>query len=107
MNLEPGQLPEWPLSTFPTGFERAREPDAEHLRVVNCEDATASRHSAPLKCDRGRWPVRVWSLNVKGVAAARSIAVADRRTANAVRGADNNKGLPISASAVGKGGWLS
>ena len=107
MNLEPGQLPEWPLSAFSTVFERARELDAEHLRVVNCEEATASRHSALLKCDRGRWPVRAWSLNVKCVAAARSIAVADIGTANAVRGADNNKGLPISAVAVGKGGWLS
>jgi hypothetical protein len=60
-----------------------------------------------LKCDRGRWPVRVWSLNVKGVAAARPIAVAESGTADAVCCAENNKGLPISASAVGKGGWLS
>jgi hypothetical protein len=105
--LEPGQLPEWPLSTFPTVFERAREPDAEHLRVVNCEEATASRHSAFLKCDHGLWPVRMRSLNVKGVAEGQSIAVANSRTANAVRGADNNKGLPISVAAVGTGGWLS
>jgi hypothetical protein len=70
--LEPGQLPERSLSTFPTSFEGAREPDAEHLRA--------------------------------GVAAARSVGIADCHTAKAVRGADNNKGLPISAAAVGKGG---
>jgi hypothetical protein len=101
--LEPGQLPEWSLSTFPTSFKGARERDAEHLCAVNCEEATASRQSAVLKCDRGLWPVRMRGLNVKGVATARSIAVADR-CINAVPGADNNKGLPISAAAVGKGG---
>jgi hypothetical protein len=33
LNLEPGQLPERSLPTFPISFESAREPDAEHLRA--------------------------------------------------------------------------
>jgi hypothetical protein len=33
--LEPGQLPERSLSTFPTSFEGVREVDAERVLAVN------------------------------------------------------------------------
>jgi hypothetical protein len=109
--LGAGQLPERPLSTFLTSFIDVREFDAGNARAVNGEEATASRQSAVLKCDGGLWPVHARSLNVKRVAAARLLAVANRCIADGlVRGiwrADNDKGLSVSAAAVGKGGWLS
>jgi hypothetical protein len=45
LNLEPGQLPERSLSTFPTSFEGVREVDAERVLAVNGEKAAASRQS--------------------------------------------------------------
>jgi hypothetical protein len=85
-----------------------RAQDRERVRRVDSQPATTSRQSAASEHDHGFWRLRVRSLNVKRIAAARPIA-ANRRTAGAhthgIERVENNKKLPMSAVAVGTGGW--